>query len=163
MQLPRYINNSISIQNDDFESIVNIRDIDALSRKIYGCAPTDISENTIKPFLAGEAFNRGADYYENETENNKLVRLITGVHTVANKAGFPGKLRCSGAQFDILLAKTFYTLCEELEIQCRPSEINDDELQAFATQRIFPLITFWRWSHRDAELFLYTFNDCLAF
>ncbi len=150
MQLPRYNRNSISIQNDDFESIVNIGDIDTLSRKIYGCALAHISENTINLFLSGAAFKKGADYSESETENNKLVRLITEVHTVAKKAGFPGKLIYSGAQFDILLAKTFYTLCEELEIQCRPSEINDDELQAFATQRILPLITFWRWSHNES-------------
>ncbi len=147
MQLPRYKKNSISFQNDDFETIVNTRDIDTLSKKIYGCAPTQISENTIIQFLAGEAFKNGADY--SESENNKLVKLITEIHTVANKAGFPGKLTYSGAQFDILLAKTFYSLCEELEIHCRPSEINDDELQAFATQRILPLITFWRWSHNE--------------
>ena len=150
MQLPRYNKNSVSIQNDDFESIVNIRDINALSMKIYGCAPDHISENTIKPFLVDEAFKKGADYSENETDNNKLVRLITEIHTVAKNAGFPGKLIYNGAQFDILLAKTFYTLCEELEIQCRPSEINDVELQAFATQRIFPLITFWRWRHNES-------------
>ena len=149
MQLPRYNKNSVSIQNDDFETFVNIGDIDALSRKIYGCAPAQISENTIIQFLASEAFKKGADYSESETENNKLVRLITEIHKVAKKAGFPGKLGYSGSQFDILLAETFYTLCEELEIQCRPSEINDDELQAFATQRIFPLITFWRWSHNE--------------
>jgi hypothetical protein len=149
MQLPRYNKNSISIQNDDFESIVNIRDINALSIKIYECDPANISENTIKQFLAREAFKKGADYSENETENNKLVRLITEIHTIAKNAGFPGKLSCSGVQFDILLAKTFYTLCEEMEIQCRPSEINDDELQAFATMRILPLITFWRWSHNE--------------
>jgi hypothetical protein len=149
MQLPRYNKNSISIKNDDFESIVNIRDIDTLSKKIYGCTPAQLSENNIKSFLAGEAFKKGADYSENETYNNKIVRLITEIHTVAKNAGFPGKPRHNGAQFDILLAKTFYTLCEELGIQCRPSEINDDELQAFATQRIFPLITFWRWSHNE--------------
>lgn len=149
MQLPRYNKNSISIQNDDFESIVNIRDINALSIKIYECDPANISENIIKQFLAREAFKKGADYSENETENNKLVRLITEIHTIAKNAGFPGKLSCSGIQFDILLAKTFYTLCEEMEIQCRPSEINDDELQAFATMRILPLITFWRWSHNE--------------
>lgn len=147
MQLPRYNKNSVSIQNDDFETFVNIGDIDALSRKIYGCAPAQISENTIIQFLASEAFKKGADYSESETENNKLVRLITEIHKVAKKAGFPGKLGYSGSQFDILLAETFFTLCEELEIQCRPSEINDDELQAFATHRILPLITFWRWSH----------------
>lgn len=149
MQLPRYNKNSISIENVDFESIVNIRDIDALSMKIYGCAPADISQNTIKQFLAGEAFKKGADYSENETDNNKLVSLISEIHTVAKNAGFPWKLMHNGAQFDILLAKTIYTLCEKLEIQCRPSEINGDELQAFATQRIFPLITFWRWSHNE--------------
>lgn len=149
MQLPRYNKNSVSIQNDDFETIINISDSDTLSRKIYGCAPADISENTIKAFLACEEFKKGADYSESETESNKLVRLITEMHKVARNAGFPGKLTYSGAQFDILLAKTFYTLCEELEIHCRPSEINDDELQAFATQRILPLITFWRWSHNE--------------
>jgi len=149
MQLPRYNKNSISIENNDFESIVNIRDIDALSMKIYGCAPADISPNTIKQFLAGEAFKKGADYSENETDNNKLVSLISEIHKVAKEAGFPGKLMHNSAQFDILLAKKIYTLCEELEIQCRPSEINGDELQAFATQRIFPLIAFWRWSHNE--------------
>lgn len=149
MQLPRYNKNSIIIVNDDLDSIVNISDIDALSMKIYGCAPSDISQNIIKQFLAGEGFKKGADYSENETDNNKLVSLILKVHTVAKNAGFPGKLMLNGSQFDILLAKTIYSLCEELEIQCRPSEINDEDLQAFATQRIFPLITFWRWSHNE--------------
>jgi hypothetical protein len=68
------------------------------------------------------------------------------IHT-AKKFGFPGKLQgnVSESQVDIDLAKTLAESFERNNFNVLPCHGNSRLIQQFMTQRVFPLITYWRW------------------
>jgi hypothetical protein len=145
MLLPIYNKNSIHIQESDFNLIINSIDLDKLCYNIFECYTKDLTTNVINQYLSSDKFKNGADYSDTVNHFQVLNNLIYEILKLAQECGFPSKLNCSGAQFDLKLSKFIYEFFEKNDICCRPSEFNIIELQLFFTQRIIPLITYWRW------------------
>jgi hypothetical protein len=145
--LPRYKPEAIDIRFKDLEIIINTPDLNQLSQILYNCGPESIDVGVLKNWISSEGFTNGADYSASDHNVNAIIELILRINKVALKYGFPKSLNISGGQFDIELARSIWEISEDLGLYFKPADINDINLQSFMTQRIFPLFTFWRWSH----------------
>ncbi len=147
-KFPAYRPDAIARSNADRETILGCVTISDLSNSLLGMdIEQALSEQGIKRYLDGPDFNAAADYFRNPAYTDFLKSLIAKLNDVAASFGFPEApaQRLNGSKIDIALSIALIESMEAEGFVTSPYQMNDRRVQAFMTQRVLPLITFWRW------------------
>jgi hypothetical protein len=147
MNLPSYNTHSHALRQADFETILASPSTEELCMKICSCdIGSFMTLSTIRHYLKTPAFREGADYFESDEYINVLSEIIFKVHQGAATFGFPGSPTTrQGSKIDIALTGILCETLEQYGIIVTPSQASSRFFQQFLTQRVFPLVTFWRW------------------
>lgn len=147
MILPSYNIHSNSLRQTDLDTIMLCQDPGELCRRIYRYNIDDFMDlNSIGHYLKSPDFHSGADYFESDKLIKILSNVIFKVHQAAATFGFPGPPTIKqGSRIDVALTRVLWEALEESGVTVTFSDISSKFFQQFMTQRIIPLVTFWRW------------------
>jgi len=146
--LPAYRPDAISKKESDLDRFIGSTTISELSSRLF-CMGIDqaLSEAGIRRFLDSPEFNTGADYFRNQEFSDSLTAMLLKLYEAAAVFGFPGtpSQHQQASRIDIALSIALIEALEGCGFSVYPYQVNDRLVQTFMTQRVMPLITFWRW------------------
>lgn len=146
--LPAYRPDAISKRDSDRDTIIGSATISELSSRLFGMEIDQaLSETGIQKYLNGPEFNSGADYFRDPEFTNSLAGVLSKLYQAAASFGFPNapSQHQQESRIDISLSITLIETLESCKLLVYPYQANDRLVQAFMTQRVLPLITYWRW------------------
>lgn len=147
-KLPAYRPDAIAKKDSDLNTILGNVTIDELCRRLCNMEVDQaLSESGIRQYLGSPEFNTGADYFLSPAFTNALTHILLKLYETASGFGFPNvpAQHLQGSRIDISLSIALIEALEEMEFPVYPYQANDRLVQAFMTQRVLPLITYWRW------------------
>jgi hypothetical protein len=143
IKLARYIENSFHAQIDDFAIIKSCQNLDEISDNFIGCRASEITKTNITKGLTALLESNDYEFFGIHIES--MVDMVFEIYHTAKQYGFPEKLTINASEFDFKLSKLIFEKCEELNISLTPGDIADPNTQVFFTQRLIPIICYWRW------------------
>ena len=144
-----YKQDAVTIRDTDCEEMLQCASMEELARKVWGTGLSQATtETAITQYLDSQVFNSGADYFGPAGYRTALARVISRVfQKAAAEFGFPHapQTPVQASRIDTGLSGALIEALEDNEFIVPPYEAGNRMTQAFMTQRVFPLISFWRW------------------